>query len=66
MFQKYQRKSIGTKAAQIMLMKLIPVVNFIKILQVGFAPIFLCQKITEPNCNKKKAAKNLLCKKFAR
>ena len=29
-------------------------VNFINILRAAFAPIFLCQKITKPNCRQKK------------
>jgi len=40
-----------------------PVVDFIKILQVAFAPVFLSQKITKPNCKLRKAAKTLLYEK---
>jgi len=35
-----------------------PVVNFINILVVAFSLIFLRQKITKPNCKKKKTVKN--------
>ncbi len=40
-------------------MKLPPVVNFINIYGAAFALIFLPQKITKLNCNKRKAAKIL-------
>ncbi len=38
------------------------VVNFINILQAAFVPLFFCQKITKPNCNKRKAACKILMK----
>ncbi len=37
-------------------MKLTPGVNFINILRLPFAPIFLHQKITKPKCYQRKAA----------
>jgi hypothetical protein len=52
------------KAAHKMLVKLTPGVNFINILQVPFAPIFLCQKIPKPREKQRKALlyKNVACK----
>jgi len=46
-----QRPFVQKKRVCKMLMKFIPVVNFINILQGAFAPIFLSQKITKPNCD---------------
>jgi len=46
----FARKDIGSKVAHKMLVKLTIVVNFINILLAAFAPIFLHQKITKPNC----------------
>ncbi len=46
-------------------MKLTPAVNFTNILQAAFVPIFLQQKITNPNCKHTKAAQNTLVKKAA-
>jgi hypothetical protein len=40
-----------------------PVVNFINILQAAFAPIFFSQKITKPNCNKRKAVQSTFVQK---
>jgi len=51
LMEEYWRKN-----ASKILVKLTTAVNFIKILQAAFAPIFLCQKITKPNCNQRKAA----------
>jgi len=48
--------SAKVKAAHEMLVKLTPVVNFINILPAAFAPILFHQKVTKPNCNKRKAA----------
>jgi len=42
---------------------MIPVVNFINILQAGFVLIFLHQKIAKPNRNKRKAAQNIFIQK---
>jgi len=39
------------------------VVNFINILRAAFAPIFLCQKITNPNCTYGKASQNTFVQK---
>jgi len=50
--------SARVKVACRTLMKLTPLVNFINILLAAFAPIFLCQKITKPNRNLRKAAQN--------
>jgi hypothetical protein len=38
-------------------------VNFINILRAAFALIFLCQKITNPNCNWRKTSQNTFIKK---
>jgi len=38
-------------------------VNFINILHTPIAPIFLCQKKTKPNCNKRKALQNTFVQK---
>jgi len=45
------QNDIGKKRECKMLMKVTPFVNFIIILSVPFAPIFLRQKISKPNCN---------------
>jgi len=51
-------QTLYKKAVHKMLMKLTPSVNFIIILQADFVPIFLPQKITKPNCKKRKTAQN--------
>jgi len=52
---KASKTTFVQKIAFTMLMKLTPVVNFINILRTAFAPIFFCQKTTEPIYNYKKA-----------
>ncbi len=51
-------------------LKLMPIhypgVNFINIICRAFAPIFLRQKITNPNCNQRKAAQSTFVKKIVR
>jgi len=48
-----------------MLMKLTPVFNFTNILQAAFAPIFLCRKVTKPNCYLREASKSTFVQKKA-
>jgi len=43
-----------------------PIINFTNVLQAIFAPIFFCQKITNPNCNKRKTAKSTFFTKKVR
>jgi len=42
-----------------------PEVNLTNILRAAFSLIIFCQKITKPNCNKRKAAKNTIIQKRA-
>jgi hypothetical protein len=55
-----QNTFVGKKAAPKMLVKLRPEVNYTNILRAAFAPTSLRQKIANPNCNQRKAAKNNL------
>jgi len=41
-------------------------VSYTNILQAAFAPIFFCQKITQPNCNLNKAAQSTVVQNFVR
>jgi hypothetical protein len=56
--------SACVKASRIMLVKLIPSVNFINILLETFAPIFLQKKLLSPNVTREKLRKALLHEKF--
>jgi len=51
-------KNSYERFAHFTLMKLTPIVNFTNILRVAFALIFFRQKITNPNCKKKKGTLN--------
>jgi len=57
--------SARINVAHRMLMKMTPGVNFINILCTPFVPIFLCQKITQPKCNKRKAAQSTFLHKVS-
>jgi len=56
--------SASRKAAHKMLVILTTVVRFTNILQPAFALVFICQRITKLNCNKRKAAQNTLKKAY--
>jgi len=47
-----------------MLVILTPVISFTNILQAAFALVFICQRITKLNCNKRKAAQSTLKKAY--
>jgi len=59
----FLQNDICAKAACKLLVKLTPGVNFITILQAAFAPLFLHQKITKPNCYYRKAVQNTFLQK---
>jgi len=55
--------STGTKAVHRTLMKLIPVVNVINILQTAFLLIFFCQKLQSQTVTRENLQKNFCMKK---